>query len=105
MSGLTDFVEANESDILSYEVYFSGDGDRMTVVHMHSDPATLEYHVDAAGPKFSPVGELLELEAIDVYGDPGEDLLQRLREKASTLGTGRVSIHDLHEGFDRITTG
>ena len=103
MAELTDFVEANEPDILSYEVYFNSEGDQMTVVHMHADPATLEYHMDVAGPKFPPIGEFIELEAIDVYGDPGEDLAQRLREKATTLGTGRVKIHESHEGFEHLT--
>ncbi|GAA0241588.1 hypothetical protein ACFFQF_29935 [Haladaptatus pallidirubidus] len=102
MAELVEFVEFNEPDILSYNVYFNNDWDRMTVVHMHADPATLEYHMDIAGPKFPPIGEFIELEAIDVYGDPGEDLAQRLREKASTLGTGHVSIHDFHEGFDHV---
>lgn len=104
MKELVDFVEANEPDILSYDVYFDSDGDRMTVVHTHADPATLEYHMDVAGSKFPPIGEFIDLETIDVYGDPGEDLAQRFREKASTLGTGRVSIHELHEGFERVTT-
>lgn len=100
---LADFVEANEPDILSYEVYFSSDGTQMSVVHLHADPATLEYHMDVAGPKFPPIGEFLELEAIDVWGDPGEDLVERLRDKAATLGTGRVSIHEFHEGFEYVT--
>lgn len=103
MAELADFVEANEPDIRSYDVYFSSDGDQMTVVHVHDDPATLEHHMDVAGPKFPPIGAFIELESIDVYGDPGEGIAQRLREKATTLGTGRVSIHDFHEGFDRST--
>lgn len=100
---LADFVEANEPDILSYDVYFSSDGEQMTVVHMHEDPATLEYHMEVAGPKFPPIGEFIELESIDVYGDPGEEIAQRLREKATSLGTGRVSLHDFYEGFDHVT--
>lgn len=104
MAELVEFVESNEPDLLSYDVYFSSDGDEMTVVHTHADPATLEHHMDVAGPKFPPIGEFIELEAIDIYGDPGEDLAQRLREKASTLGTGRVSIHDFYEGFEHIAT-
>ena len=103
MTELADFVEANEPDILSYEVYFSSDGNRMTVIHMHAEPATLEYHMDVAGPKFPPIGEFINLESIDVWGDPGKDIAQRLREKAATLGTGRVSIHEFHEGFEYVT--
>lgn len=101
MTDLVDFVEANEPEILAYDVYFNTDEDRMTVVHMHADQATLEYHMEVAGPKFPPIGELIELESIDVYGHPGEDLIQQLRAKAAELGSGRVSVHDHHRGVDR----
>lgn len=103
MTELVEFVEANEPEILAYDVYFSADGTRMTVVHMHADSASLEFHMDVAGPKFPPIGEFIALEAIDVYGQLSEDLVRRLREKASTLGSGRVSIHEHHRGFDRFS--
>ncbi|MDL5362919.1 putative quinol monooxygenase [Halalkalicoccus sp. NIPERK01] len=105
MSDLVEFVEANEPEILAYDVYFSEDGGRMTVVHMHSDPATLAHHMEVAGPEFPTVGPFIDLESIDVYGTPSEDVVERLREKASTLGRGRVTVHDLHDGFDRISGG
>lgn len=101
MTDLIAFVDANEPDILSYDVYFSEDGTRMTVVHTHADSASLAYHLEVAGPEFPPIGEFIELEAIDVYGRPSEALVHRLEEKASTLGHGRVSIHDHHGGIDR----
>ena len=41
---LVDFIESNEPRLIAYNVYFSDDGTRMTVVHMHPDPASLEYH-------------------------------------------------------------
>lgn len=103
MTELVDFVEANEPEILSYNVYFSDDGTQMTVVHMHANSASLAYHMEVAGPKFPPIGEFIELEAIDVYGRPSEDLIQQLREKAATLGSGRISVHDLHQGLDRVS--
>ncbi|QLG62277.1 putative quinol monooxygenase [Halorarum salinum] len=101
MSELVEFVGANVPGMLSYDVYFSDDGARMTVVHTHADPASLATHMDVAGPKFPPIGEFVDLEAIDVYGRPGEELVQRLRGKATELGSGTVSVHDRHDGFDR----
>ncbi|WP_306059620.1 hypothetical protein [Natronococcus wangiae] len=103
MAELVAFVEANEPEILAYNVYFSSDEDRMTVMHMHADQTSLEFHMEVAGPKFPPIGEFIELESIDLYGQPSEDLVQQLREKASELGSGRVSVHDPHEGVDRVT--
>lgn len=103
MTDLAEFIEANEPEILAYNVYFSADGDQMTVMHMHANPASLDFHMEVAGPKFPPIGEFISLEAIDVYGQPSEDVVQQLREKASTLGSGRVSVHEFHQGVDRIT--
>lgn len=103
MTDLVEFVEANEPEILTYNVYFSGDGTQMTVMHMHADSASLAFHMEVAGPEFPPVGEFIELEAIDVYGRPDENLVQKLREKASMLGSGRVSVHDLYQGIDRVS--
>lgn len=102
MDELSSFVEANEPEILAYNVYFSADGDRMTVMHMHADSASLKFHMEVAGPRFPPIGEFIRLEAIDVYGQPDEAIVQQLRDKAAALGTGSVSVHDLHHGFDRV---
>ena len=102
MTKLVDFVETNEPDLLSYDVYFSDDDTQMTVMHMHTDSASLAYHMEVAGSEFPPIGEFIELEAIDVYGRPGEELVHQLEEKASTLGDGRVTIHDLHDRVDRV---
>lgn len=103
MEELAAFVEEHEPDILAYNVYFSDDGTRMTVVHVHHGYESLAFHMEVAGPEFPSVGEFITLEAIDVYGRPGEDIVEQLRAKASSLGTGRVSVHDLHDGFDRIS--
>lgn len=102
MSELVDFVAANEPEILAYNVFFSPDELRMTVVHMHTGQASLERHMEVAGPKFPPIGEFIELESIDVYGDLSEDLIERLEEKASGLGSGRLTIHDRHTGLERV---
>ena len=102
MGELVDFIEDNEPEILAYDVYFSADGDRMTVMHMHADQASLEFHMEVAGPKFPPIGEFIDLESIDVYGHVSDNLIQRLKDKASELGSGHVSVHELHRGVDRV---
>lgn len=103
MRELVAFVEANEPEILAYDVYFSADGSQMTVMHMHANQDSLEFHMEVAGTKFPPIGEFIELDSIDVYGHLSEDLIERLKDKASTLGSGRVSVHELHQGVDRVS--
>jgi hypothetical protein len=102
MKELVHFVEANESRLIAYNVYFSDDGTRMTVVHVHPDSASLEYHMEVAGPFFRRFAELVTLSSINVYGEASEGLLAQLQEKAQLLGRGAVEVDALHAGFTRF---
>ncbi len=50
MEELVELIAANEPRIVAYNVYFSDDGTTMTVVHVHPDSASLERHMQVAGP-------------------------------------------------------
>jgi hypothetical protein len=41
MNDLARFVQANESQLLAYNVYFNDDGTRMSVLHINPDSASL----------------------------------------------------------------
>lgn len=102
MNELVGFVKANEPRLIAYNVYFTGDGTRMTVVHVHPDSASLEFHMKVAGPAFPKLVEFIKLLTIDVYGEPGDGLVEQLRRKAQMLGNGTVQVHGLHAGFARF---
>ena len=102
MKALVEFVEANEPRIIAYNIYFNEDGTRMTVVHVHPDSASLEYHMEVAGPVFRQFAELVALSAIHIYGEPSEKLLMQSQEKARLLGRGDVVVDALHAGFTRF---
>lgn len=102
MKELVDFVEANEPRLIAYNVYFSDDGTRMTVVHVHPDSSSLEYHMEVAGPAFRQFVELVTLSSIYIYGEPSEKLLKQAHEKARLLGRGAVVVDALHAGFSRF---
>ena len=104
MNDLERFVQANEPQLLAYDVYFSDDGTRMSVLHINPDSASLERHMKVAGPMSPPIGEFIRLLAIDVYGRPDDRLVEELRQKATMLGSGTVRVHDFHTGFARLPT-
>jgi hypothetical protein len=104
MEGLVEFVEANEPRLIAYNVYFSNDGTRMTVASMHPDSASLEYHMEVAGPLFRQFVELVSLLSIHIYGEPSENVLRQSHEKARLLGRGVVVVESLHAGFTRAAT-
>jgi hypothetical protein len=102
---LAEFIEANVPQILAYNVYLSDDGSRMTVVHVHADAASLDHHMDVAGPAFRRFADLLTLSSIRVYGEPSEKAVRQLHEKARQLGCEDVMIMPgAHADFSRLAT-
>jgi quinol monooxygenase YgiN len=98
---LAEFVEENEPGLVSYSVYLAEDGTRMSVVHVHADAGSLDYHLDVAGPLFRRFTDLVTLSSIHIYGEPSEAALAGLREKLRLLGAGDVIVHAPHVGFVR----
>jgi hypothetical protein len=99
---LVDFVAANEPRLIAYNVYFSEDGTRMTVASVHPDSASLEYHMEVAGPLFREFVELVTLSSISIYGEPSEKVLRQSQAKARLLGRAPVVVQSLHAGFTRV---
>jgi hypothetical protein len=101
MGQLASFVETNEPRIIAYNVYFSGDGSRMSVLHIHEDLPSLEYHLKVAGPQFPPIAPLVKLLTIEIFGAVTAEIMKQLQAKADLLG-GTVIIHDFGSGFTRV---
>lgn len=99
---LVGFVESNEPRPIAYRVYFDEDGTRMTVLQVHPDSASMEHHMEVAGPAFPKFAELLRLRTMEIYGKPSEDLLKQLRRKIDTLGDATIAVHELQAGFARF---
>ena len=99
---LAAFVEEQETDPIWYQIFFSDDGRLMTVLQVHPDSASMERHMEIAGPVFARFADLVVLRTIDVYGSPSEKVVDHLRRKAELLGTATVAVHDLQAGFARF---
>ena len=99
---MVSFVEANEPNVILYEVFLDESQTLMTVVQIHPDPGSMEFHLEAARPVFAPFVGLVRLATIDVYGDPSRRLLEQLRQKAVMLGNARITVHALASGIARF---
>jgi hypothetical protein len=89
---LAQTVRAGPSRALWYAIHFSEDRSTMTVTHLHADSDSLEDLMDVIAPKLVPFRALLELEAIDVYGEPAASVIEKLMQKTRLLG-GTVRVH------------
>jgi hypothetical protein len=101
MEGLSRFVEANMPRVLSYGFFLDEQRTTMTVVAVHPDSASLEFHMDEGKDEFRKFADLIELVRIEVYGDVSEGVLDRLHSKARMLGKGGVAVHKRYAGFAR----
>lgn len=101
MDGLARFVEAHMPRLLSYGFYLDEDRATMTVVAVHPDSASLEFHLDEGREAFRSFADLIELQRIEVYGAVSPAVLERLHQKAKMLGDARVVVHELQAGFSR----
>ena len=99
---LAEFVDANEPRPIAYNAYLDEPSNRLTVLQVHPDSASLEHHMRIAGPAFRDFMELITMRAMDVYGEPSEELLGLLRQKALMLGDIPVIVHTRHAGFIRL---
>ena len=104
MKELVEFIEANEPRLIAYDVFLNDDETQVTVLHIHPDSASLEFHMQVAGPRFQRFVDLVTLSSIDIYGTPSDGVLEKAREKARLLGRGSVNAHNLHAGFARLAT-
>ena len=101
MRHLAAFVDANVPQLISYGFFLDEDRTRMTVVAVHRDSASLEFHMDTGAAEFRKFADLIDLSTIDVYGAVSDAVLERLHRKARMLGDATVAVHELFAGFAR----
>lgn len=100
---LVEFIREREPQLLAYGFHFDEDDTRMTVIAIHPDAASLKLHLEIGSKAFRRFAELIDLRTIEVFGDPGDSVLGRLREKAADLGDGgSVVVHRQQAGFARL---
>jgi hypothetical protein len=98
---LAAFVEENEPRTIAYSFYFDEHATTMTVVQVHPDSASMQFHMTAAAAIFPRFVGLVRMSTMDVYGTPSDELLELMRGKAQMLGAAGVRVHEPQAGFAR----
>ena len=101
MKDLAAFVETNVPQLISYGFFLDKDRTQMTVVAVHPDSASLQFHMDVGNSEFQKFADLIDLSRIEVYGPVSDAVLERLHHKARMLGSGTVAAHEFYAGFSR----
>jgi hypothetical protein len=101
MTDLAGFVEANMPRVISYGFFLDENRMQMTVVALHPDSESLQFHIDTGAAEFRKFADLIDLSKIEIYGVVSDGVLERLDRKARMLGSGTVAVHELYAGFAR----
>jgi hypothetical protein len=101
MKTLAAFVEANVPQLISYGFFLDEERTQMSVVAVHRDSASLEFHMDVGAAEFRKFADLIDLLKVEVYGRVSDVVLRRLHQKARMLGKGTVAVHEFYAGFSR----
>ena len=104
--GLSRFIEAKEPRLIAFNEYVNEDHNEVTVVQVHPDAASLEFHMGIIGDRAREAyAQTLEATTgIQVFGAPTENILRMLQQQA---GSGiPLSIYPHHlGGFTRTPEG
>lgn len=102
---LVGFIEKEEPRLIGYDFYIDSPGRRMTVVAIHPDSDSLKLHLEIGRSAFEGFAHLIDLDSIEVYGRPSDQVLSMLEDKAAMLGDeARVDVHEHQAGFLRAET-
>lgn len=102
---LVDFIRAEEPQLLAYDFYLDDQGRHMTVVSIHPDSDSLRLHMEVGRSAFQKFADLIDLYSIEVYGQPSDEVLSLLEDKAAMLGEGgRVEKNGRLAGFLRAAS-
>jgi quinol monooxygenase YgiN len=100
-----DFVFENEPQLIAYNVYVDEESNQCTVVQIHPQSESIDFHMEVAGPRFGRFMELYEPGGrIEVHGRPADHILERMQQTARQFGVA-VVLKELYAGFARYPAG
>ena len=70
-----DFVETNVPRMIAFHMYLNEDGDRLSIVQVHPDSASLEFHMQVNAKHFATAFDWLEESTSGQYFGPVSDAL------------------------------
>ena len=100
-----EFVKANEPRLIVFEGYVNEEGSLMTIVQVHPDAESMDFHMHTIGKHVGEVYDrfLDRTERIDVYGVPRGGVVEMISHLAATDEPLNVSPRPI-AGFTRSAT-
>src|SRR5712691_1141205 len=101
LAELVDFVETNEPRMIAFHAFLDEVGSKLTMVQVHPDPASMEFHMQVNAKHFATAFDFLEAVASEqYYGAISNALATELAKwDDPAVAVTRMQIHE--GGFTR----
>ena len=101
MAEIADFVETNEPRMIAFHTFFDDDGKTCTVMQLHPDSASMEFHMQVGASHFATAFDWIDRITSEQYYGPIHDALAAELAKWDEAGTTvtKMPVHDA--GFTR----
>jgi quinol monooxygenase YgiN len=98
---LVDFVETNEPRMIAFHVFLDEEGSKVTIVQVHPDSASMEFHMEVNAKHFTTAFEYLESTVNEqFYGQISDTLEAELAKwDDPDVPVTRMPVHE--GGFTR----
>lgn len=96
---MADFVMAHVPRLISFNFYLNEDGTEGTVIQVHPDSESLEYHMEVAASRIQTGSQMVQVRRIEMYGKPSDRVIERLQRQSS--GSWPVIVKTHVHGFSR----
>jgi quinol monooxygenase YgiN len=100
ISELVDFVETNEPRMIAFHVYLDEDGNTLSIVQVHPDSASMEFHMQVNAKHFATAFDWLDRSISQQLFGPISDALAAELAKWDEPPT-HVPVHEA--GFTRTS--
>jgi len=100
LAELVDFVETNEPRMIAFNTYLDRDGNTVSIVQVHPDSASMEFHMQVNAKHFATAFDWLDTSMSGQYFGPVSDALAAELAKWDEAAT-YLPVHT--GGFTRTT--
>ena len=100
LAELVDFVETNEPRLIAFNAYLDRDGTTVSIVQVHPDSASMEFHMQVNAKHFATAFDWLDASMSGQYFGPISDALAAELAKWDESAT---HVPEHAAGFTRTT--
>ncbi|MEX2555957.1 MAG: antibiotic biosynthesis monooxygenase [Actinomycetota bacterium] len=98
---LVDFVETNEPRMIAFHLFLDEEGSKLTVVQVHPDAASMEFHLQVNAKHFATAFDYLDKQLNEQYYGPMSEALAAELSKWDEPGRKLIRMPVHEAGFTR----